>query len=116
MRLNRNNQTVSNQHEDFGEKIGGARKDLWKDQGLDVSDLDAMNDREADKFVKKDNIWKKPDYQAMLESGIPLGVVYFIKKARDALNASPQYTRKDIGPQCRQIHRQKRALFYHLHR
>ncbi len=45
-------------HEDFGEKIGGAKKDLWKDRGLYVDDLDAMNDREAEKFVKKDNIWK----------------------------------------------------------
>ena len=76
-------------HEDFGEKIGGAKKDLWKDRGLYVDDLDAMNDREAEKFVKKDNIWKKPDYQAMLDEGVPLGVVYFIKKARDSLNASP---------------------------
>ena len=24
------------QHEDFGEKIGGAKKDLWKDRGLYV--------------------------------------------------------------------------------
>lgn len=83
------------QHEDFGEKIGGAKKDLWKDRGLYVNDLDAMNEREAEKFVKKDNIWKKPDYQAMLDDGIPLGVVYFIKKARDGLNASPQYYRRD---------------------
>lgn len=54
-----------------------------------------MNEREAEKFVKKDNVWKKPDYAAMLEEGIPLGVVYFIKKARDGLNASPQYYRTD---------------------
>lgn len=63
-------------HEDFGEKIGGAKKDLWKDRGLYADDLEAMNEREAEKFVKKDNVWKKPDYAAMLEEGIPLGVVY----------------------------------------
>ena len=40
-------------------------------------------------FVKKDNVWKKPDYAAMLEEGIPLGVVYFIKKARDGLKRFP---------------------------
>ena len=89
------------QHEDFGEKIGGAKKDLWKDRGLYVNDLDAMNEREAEKFVKKDNVWKKPDYAAMLEEGIPLGVVYFIKKARDGLNASPQYYRTDDTPEKR---------------
>ena len=77
------------QHEDFGEKIGGAKKDLWKDRGLYVDDLGGMNEREAEKFVKKDNVWKKPDYQAMLDDGVPLGVVYFIKKARDSLGPLP---------------------------
>ena len=88
-------------HEDFGEKIGGAKKDLWKDRGLYADDLEAMNEREAEKFVKKDNVWKKPDYAAILEEGIPLGVVYFIKKARDGLNASPQYYRTDDTPEKR---------------
>ena len=47
-------------HEDFGEKIGGAKKDLWAARGLYVDDLLGMNEREADKYVKKDNVWKKP--------------------------------------------------------
>ncbi|MDE6993895.1 MAG: hypothetical protein K2P41_05660 [Lachnospiraceae bacterium] len=68
-----------------------------------------MNEREADKFVKKDNIWKKPDYEAMLDEGLPLGVVYFIKKARDALNASPQYQRGDSTPEKR-LARQKEYI------
>lgn len=92
---------MSGVHEDFGEKIGGAKKDLWKDRGLYADDLEAMNEREAEKFVKKDNVWKKPDYAAILEEGIPLGVVYFIKKARDGLNASPQYYRTDDTPEKR---------------
>ena len=80
-------------HEDFGEKIGGAKKDLWSARGLYADDLDEMNEREADKYVKKDNIWKKPNYQAMLDDGIPLGVVFYIKKVRDAVPASPRYYR-----------------------
>lgn len=36
------------QHEDSGEKIGDTKKDLWKDRGLYVDDLDTMNDREAE--------------------------------------------------------------------
>lgn len=36
------------------------------------------------KICEKDNVWKKPDYAAMLEEGIPLGVVYFIKKQETA--------------------------------
>lgn len=97
------------QHEDFGEKIGGAKKDLWKERGLYVEDLEAMNEREADKFVKKDNIWKKPDYEAMLDEGIPLGVAYYIKKVRDALSASPQYSYSDSTPEKR-LARQKEYI------
>ncbi len=82
-------------HEDFGEKIGGARKDLWKGRGLYADDLSIMNDREAEKYVRKDNIWKKPDYAGMRDEGIPLCVVYFIKKVRDAVIASPKYYSKD---------------------
>ncbi len=107
--MNSTNQRFSAPHDDFGEKIGGAKKDLWKARGLLADDLDAMNDREADKFVKKDNIWRKPDYQSMLDEGIPLGVVYFIKKARDSLNASPQYARQDNTPEKR-LARQKEYI------
>ena len=95
------------QHEDFGEKIGGAKKDLWRDRGLYVDDLSGMNEREADKFVKKDNIWKKPDYQAMLDDGVPLGVVYFIKKARDSLGASPGYKYSDTTPELRRARQEE---------
>lgn len=95
------------QHEDFGEKIGGAKKDFWKDRGLYVNDLSGMNEREADKFVKKDNIWKKPDYQAMLDDGVPLGVVYFIKKARDSLGASPGYKYSDTTPELRRARQEE---------
>ena len=74
-----------------------------------MDDLSGMNEREAEKFVKKDNVWKKPDYQAMLDEGVPLGVVYFIKKARDGLSASPQYYRRDDTPEKR-LARQKEYI------
>ena len=32
--------------EDFGEKIGGARKKLWPNRGLNTEDILSMNDRE----------------------------------------------------------------------
>ena len=36
-------------YKDFGEKIGGAKKDLWASRGLYADDLVSMNDREAEK-------------------------------------------------------------------
>lgn len=75
--------------EDFGEKIGGAKKDLWKIRGLQISDLLDMNDAEQNKFIKKDNVWKKPDYQALVSEGLPVQTVYFMKLMRDSLPAKP---------------------------
>jgi hypothetical protein len=82
-------------HNDFGEKIGGAKKDLWRARGLLSGDLRGMNEREADKYVKKDNVWKKPDYQALVDGGIPAEVIYYIKTVRDSLNTGPVYYRSD---------------------
>lgn len=78
--------------EDFGEKIGGAKKDLWKDRGLMVDDLIEMNDAEKSKLIKKNNIWKKPDYQGMVNNGIPVRVAYFIKLLRDSTPTKPVIT------------------------
>lgn len=75
--------------EDFGNKIGGARKDLWKLRGLIVDDLEEMNDAEKAKYIKKDNVWQKPDYQKMLDDGLSVRVIYFIKQIRDALPTKP---------------------------
>lgn len=73
-------------HEDFGKKIGGARKDIWAARGLMETDLNEMNDAEKVVHVKKDNVWKKPDYQKMKDDdGIDPGVIYAMKLVRDAL-------------------------------
>lgn len=76
--------------QDFGEKIGGAKKDLWKERGLSVDDLSYMNDAEKTKFVKKDNVWKKPDYQELVNKGLSTRIVYFIKTIRDATPTKPE--------------------------
>lgn len=75
--------------EDFGEKIGGARKDLWAGRGLDVDDLLSMNSAEKEKYITKDNIWKKPDYNKLIEEGLPVKVAYFIKTVRDKVRTRP---------------------------
>lgn len=78
---------------DFGEKIGGARKDLWSARGLNLSDLDVMNDAERAKYIKKDNVWKKPNYQKLMDDGLSRRVVYFMKVVRDSLPTGPYLTR-----------------------
>ena len=43
---------------DFGEKIGGARKDVWKERGLMVEDLNGMTQGEKEKFELKVRAYK----------------------------------------------------------
>ncbi|MBU2648754.1 hypothetical protein KKI24_28865 [bacterium] len=74
--------------EDFGEKIGGAAKDRWKENNLTAADLFDLNDREALEFVKKDNIWTKIDYKALIDSGKDPVTAFLIKGIRDAIPVS----------------------------
>lgn len=73
------------QIKDFGAKIGGARKDLWKVRGLMVEDLDDMTPLERKKYIKKDNIWPKINFQELLNSGIPRSVIYWRNEIRKAV-------------------------------
>lgn len=73
--------------QDFGEKIGGAKKDLWKIRGLVRNDVDNLNDRELEKYVTKDLVWKKPDYVKMLEEGYEPVALLYQKHLRDSLPA-----------------------------
>lgn len=77
--------------QDFGQKIGGAKKDLWKSRGLDITDIEEFNEAERDKFIKKDNVWIKPDYEKMYkEDGYSREALFFIKSVRDSIPAKPQ--------------------------
>ena len=55
------------QIQDFGCKIGGARKDTWKREGLSVADLYGMTSAEKKKYIKRDYIWPKPDMKDQME-------------------------------------------------
>lgn len=71
---------------DFGEKIGGARKDVWatfQDQLGSVADDDIANQP----FSK---IWPQPDYQALLDGGADPWAVAFARAARDEIPSKPR--------------------------
>ena len=77
--------------EDFGEKIGGARKDQWSKRGLIADDLAEMNDRERENNVKKDNVWKRPDYRKLIEGGQDRKILFVRNEIRKALNQNISY-------------------------
>ena len=92
--------------EDFGEKIGGARKDQWSKRGLLAGDLDAMNDREREKNVKKDNVWKRPDYKKLIEGGADRNTLFVRNEIRKALNQTIRYPYKASEEQKLQIQKE----------
>lgn len=71
--------------QDFGVKIGGAKKDLWRTRGLIHEDTKKMTSAEKSKFIKRDNIWPKIDEQKLLSIGIPRLVVYWQKEMRKTI-------------------------------
>lgn len=84
--------------QDFGEKIGGARKDLWKHRGLDVSDLSEMTDLERSTLIKKENVWPKPDWIKLISDGTPQCVAYWQSKMRQVLPPRPA----KADPECQE--------------
>ena len=77
--------STNNKIKDFGEKIGGAKKDLWKEKGISIANLAEMNEKEQAKYVVKSNIWIKPNYQELVDNGKEREVVYFYKTVIDAM-------------------------------
>ena len=77
--------------QDFGEKIGGAKKDMsyWKKTRLSIEALEGLNEREADLYVTKKHVYKKPDYEKIHENGVPTEVVFFMKKVYDTIPVKP---------------------------
>lgn len=73
---------------DAGQKIGGARKDRWKERGLNLDDLDAMTEAEGAELATKANVWK-PDYEALSEASEPVTAA-LVKTIYDQLAAKPK--------------------------
>lgn len=79
--------------QDFGKKIGGARKDVWKSRGIEYSDISEMNEMERQTHVKKDNVWLRPNWEEVIAAGTPQCVAYWQNFMRQSIPPKP--TRND---------------------
>lgn len=71
--------------ENFGEKIGGSRADIWATRGMLLEDIYELNDAEKEKYITKNNIWPKPDYKTLNEEGMSVEKLAFLKIIYDSL-------------------------------
>lgn len=78
---------------DFGEKIGGAKKDLTrlrKNGGINIADIETWTDDERSQFITKNEVFPVPKYQELYDSGeYSKEALFFMKRVRDALSATP---------------------------
>ena len=78
---------------DFGEKIGGARKDLAskKKFGITADDIKEWTDEERFQLVTKDLAFPKPNYKKLYDDGkgMDRNVLFYIKTVRDNLPTRP---------------------------
>lgn len=76
--------------DDVGEKIGGARKDLWRERGLRLADLEGMSGGEEAQYVTKENVWPAIDYPKLIADGATPQAAALIKIIRDRLAKTPK--------------------------
>lgn len=72
--------------EDFGEKIGGAKKDyyaLFKEYKFTTKDIEGLNYKEVIENINKKTLLIKPDYVALAAKGLPLCDIYLLKRVYD---------------------------------
>ncbi|RHV32372.1 hypothetical protein DXB59_13660 [Ruminococcus sp. OM05-10BH] len=75
---------------DFGEKIGGARKDLWRTHGIQEEDLHEMTEEEKKYYVTRENVWPLANARKLVEEeGAEPWVVYWQRKVRLLVYKSP---------------------------
>ena len=80
---------------DFGKKIGGARKDMWAGRNLIVEDLLTMNDAEMAKYCIKDNIWPKINAEEAIKNGEDRFICFWKSEQRKAVSNKPKDTDYD---------------------
>ncbi|WP_421186885.1 LPD38 domain-containing protein [Aeromonas enteropelogenes] len=84
---------VSSKIADFGEKIGGARKDVWEAYRDSIEGNTAEEIRE----LPLSKAWPAPDYQKLIDEGSDPAAVALMRAARDAIPAKPRANYKVSG-------------------
>ena len=81
--------------ENFGKRIYGSRADTARKKYLSKEDIEKMSPEEKSKYVKRDNIWEKDDYDELLSEGVEKVALYFRDAVRRAVYTSPRKYMKD---------------------
>ncbi len=94
-----NKKRISNKIEDFGEKIGGARKDIFQmyRSMLKKEDYDNIKSQPLSK------IWPAPDYEKLLKAGMDENKVAMIRALREAIGNKPRKGSWKLSMYCKKV-------------
>jgi len=74
--------------ETYGEELTyNARNRLGR--GITWSDVESLNDALKTKEVVKSKVWPRPDYQAIVDAGMPALTAHIVKQVYDSIATSP---------------------------
>ncbi|MFL7024244.1 PLxRFG domain-containing protein [Enterovibrio norvegicus] len=76
--------------DDVGEKIGGARKDIW---GAYADSIKGETPEEIQSLTLS-NAWPQPNYIALLEQGVSLSAISLFRAMRDSIPPKPRRANK----------------------
>lgn len=78
---------------DFGAKIGGAKKDLW-------AFFKSLSAEEQNEMAVKAKLWPRPRYEALAAKGIPEEVLFWRNQMRKAVKARPETNAEEYMKFC----------------
>ena len=80
--------------QDFGEKIGGAKKDL-SIKGLCSNDFEGLTIQQVDSYMKKDKLWPKITTDELIAKGYDKIMALYVYRLRNCMPAKPVYLSSD---------------------
>ncbi|MDO4648209.1 MAG: hypothetical protein Q4B26_06115 [Eubacteriales bacterium] len=92
---------ANNKIQDFGEIIGGARKEQYG-YIFDQEELFKISTANLKKYAVKNLLWKNPDYRKQHASGLSREVLYFRKLLRESLSSGPNISVRDTEEELRE--------------
>ncbi|MCD9525543.1 LPD5 domain-containing protein [Photobacterium carnosum] len=81
-----NNDANTSDIQDVGEKIGGAKKDLWQSYSDSVKG-DSVSDIQTLSLSK---VWPHPNYEVMQSQGVPSEALSLFRSMRDSIRVKPR--------------------------
>ncbi|MCP3673139.1 MAG: hypothetical protein GY829_01520, partial [Gammaproteobacteria bacterium] len=85
-----NDEPLANTDDVGGEMFGNRRQ-----AGISLDEVKEADDTKKRVLAQKQNIWKRPDYQELVDNGVQPVIAHSIKQVYDKISTKPRYAKHD---------------------